>query len=140
MKKVCIVGAMNIKHMSLISLYTKYFDDNGISYDLIFMDRYGIDEKSTATNKYTLHVNMNREWSKFKKLLVYIKFRKYAKSIIFKNKYDIVITWQTFTAYLLADILMTKYKDRYIVNVRDYIIENIPIVKYLLKKWLKSQL
>lgn len=137
MKRICIVGAMNIRHMSLISLYTKFFDDNEISYDLIYMDRYGIEEKSSAQNKYCLRVTMDRSWHKLRKLMVYLKFRRFAKRVLLKEKYDIVITWQTFTAYLLADILLTKLKGKYVVNVRDYIAENFPPVKWLLKLLVK---
>ena len=40
MKKICILSAVNIKHMSLISIYTKYFKENGMDYDVIYMDKY----------------------------------------------------------------------------------------------------
>ena len=42
--KICIIGTSNIKHISLISLYTKYFDQHGMAYDIIYLDRYGIEE------------------------------------------------------------------------------------------------
>lgn len=137
MKRICIVGAMNVKHMSLISLYTHVLDGNGVPYDLIYMDRYGIEEKTTAANKYCLRVTMDRHWHKLKKLMVYLRFRRFARGILSRENYDVVITWQTFTAYLLADILMRKYKGRFVINVRDYIAENIPPVTWLLGRLVR---
>lgn len=42
--KVCILSAVNIKHMSLITLYTEVLKQQGIEYDIIYMDKYGEDE------------------------------------------------------------------------------------------------
>ena len=45
--KICIIGTSNIKHISLISLYTKYFDQHGMAYDIIYLDRYGIEDNGS---------------------------------------------------------------------------------------------
>lgn len=136
MSKICIVGATNLKHMSLISLYTKYFDENNIPYDLIYLDRYDIDEENNAENVYKLNVKRDIKSKKIYKLIDFIKFRRFAAKYIKDNKYQFVITWQLTTAYILFGVLGRGHK--YIVNVRDYIMENNPIIKFMLKKLVKK--
>lgn len=136
MSKICILGASNIKHISLISLYTKYFDKQQIPYDIIYMDRYGIEEKTNAQNQFRYKSNIIS--SKFDKIKAFLGFRRFCKKILKKNKYQCVITWQTTVAYLLADVLLSKYKHKYIVNIRDYIAENNKIIRLILKKLVKE--
>ena len=136
MSKICIIGASNIKHMSLISLYTTFFEANGIAYDIIYMDRYGIEEKTGAQNQFCYHASPIK--SKKDKIREFIRFRFFAKNKIKKNNYDLIITWQTTSAYLFADILLGKYKSRFIVNVRDYVAENNKVIRFVLKMLLKK--
>lgn len=46
--RVCIVGIQNIKHMTTVSVYTELLKKHNIDYDIIYMDKYGIQEKSSA--------------------------------------------------------------------------------------------
>lgn len=136
--KICIIGTSNLKHISLISLYTKYFDLHQIPYDIIYLDRYGIEEKTTAVNVYR-YTEVNTP-KKIGKLKMFMHFRKYAKVILKKNNYSYVITWQTTGAYLFADILLRWYKNHYVVNIRDYVVENNKFFYWLLHKLVKSAL
>ena len=44
MARIAILSAVNIKHMSLISLYTEILKKNGVKYDIIYMDKYNEDD------------------------------------------------------------------------------------------------
>lgn len=134
--KICIIGTSNLKHISLISLYTKFFDKHNVPYDIVYLDRYGIEEKTTASNVYRF--TYVPKAGKVNKLLMFASFRKYANKILKANKYDTVITWQTTGAYLFADILLRRFKGRYIVNVRDYVIENNRFFHWLLAKLVNN--
>lgn len=136
MSKICILGVSNIKHISLISLYTKYFDKKQIPYDIIYMDRYGIKEETNAQTLFCY--KSDKISSRYDKIKAFMEFRRFAKKILKKNKYRCVITWQTTSAYLFADVLLTKYKHRYIVNVRDYVAENNKIIRVILRQLVKK--
>ena len=136
MSKICIVGTSNLKHISLISLYTCIFDELDIPYDVVYTARYGIKEKSSAKRQYCYSAKgMKTRLAKIKELL---RFRRFTKKIIKKNKYDFIITWQTTCAYLFFDILFFKFNKRYIVNIRDYVIENNKFFYFLLKLLVKN--
>lgn len=134
--KICIIGTSNLKHISLISLYTKFFDKHNVPYDIVYLDRYGIEEKTTASNVYRF--TYVPKAGKVNKLLMFRSFRKYANKILKANNYDTVITWQTTGAYLFADILLKRFKGRYVVNVRDYVIENNRFFHWLLAKLVRN--
>lgn len=136
MSRICIIGTSNIKHISLISLYTRFFDDNGIDYDIIYVDRYDIEERISAENIY--RYRMDGKSSGAGKLIGFLKFKKYAERIIKENDYDLLITWQSSCAYLFSSLLNGKYKNRHIVNIRDYIAENNYFIKSMLKKLVST--
>lgn len=136
--KICIIGTSNLKHISLISLYTKFFNDNGIKFDLIYLDRYGINEESTAENIYR-YTDIDNKGT-LGKIRMFFRFRKYVLKILKKNRYDYIITWQTTGAYLFADILIRLYRKSYVVNIRDYVIEKNVFFRILLKKIIKNSL
>lgn len=136
MSKVCIVGASNIKHISLISLYTRYLNEHSIPYDIIYLDRYGIEEQTTAQNQYCFRANMRI--GKIKKLWTFWRFRHFVIDRLKCKDYDLVITWQATTAYLLCGFLGRKYRGKFVMNIRDYIMENNPFVRALLKRQLKQ--
>ena len=50
MKKICILSAVNIKHMAMISLYTERLLRNNIEFDIVYMDKYGESEEFPAKN------------------------------------------------------------------------------------------
>jgi len=138
--KICILSTVNIKHMSLISLYTDYFDRKNIAYDLIYIDKYDEEEKITAQNIYKYIIKVERNWNRLKKLFIYLGFRRYAKSVINANKYDFIIVWNTFTALMFTNFLSTIMKKKYCINIRDYCMEKNPIVYQRVKKVIKNSL
>lgn len=135
--KICILSIVNIKHMTASSLYTDYFDETSVKYDLIYIDKYSIEEKSSAENLYRFKLSIKQSWSRKRKVVEYFKFRKFAKRILIENDYDLIITWGTETAYLFSDILYLRYPNKFIINIRDYANVSNPIKKQILKFLVK---
>lgn len=125
MKKICILSAVNIRHMSLISLYTNIFQKEGVEYDIIYMDKYGEDEDFSAKRKFRYVNVINSTWPKWYKVFRYFKFRRYAIRILDRNQYDFVVVWNDVAIFMFADYLARKYKNRYCLNVRDYCSQHI---------------
>ncbi len=117
--RVCIIGIQNIKHMTLISMYTDFFKKNGIEYDLIYIDKYGIDEKNSARKVYKFETTNYIYKTIFGKIIKGILFKKFAIKAIKENQYDFIVIWREQTASMFADFLCKNYKDRFCVNIRD---------------------
>jgi len=119
MKKIAILSAVNIKHMSLISLYTDILKEKGIEYDIIYMDKYNEDEYFECAHKYRYVNPVNQKWLRLLKKLKYMTFYPYAAKILKKNQYDLIIVWNDVAIFMFAGLLPRKYKGRYCLNVRD---------------------
>lgn len=134
MKKIVILSAVNIKHMSLISLYTDFLEKNKINYDIIYMDKYNEKEKIGANKIYRYINPINKKKGFIYKILKYFKFKKYAKTILEKNKYDFIIVWND-VAIIMFGLYLAKYwPKKYCLNCRDYFGEKIFPIFYIFKK------
>lgn len=124
--------------MSLISIYTKYFEEHGIEYDIIYMDKYNEEEEIGAKNIYRFVNVIYRKWSKIHKVIKYSKFISYAKKIIKREKYDKIIVWNDVAILMFGMFLARQFKHKYCLNCRDYNGENHPIVYYVFKKVIEN--
>lgn len=136
--KICILSTVNMKHMTLISLYTSYFEQQGLSYDIICVDKYGDQEKHGAKQFYAFPLGIKRDWPVLKKVFYYLKFKKFGEGILERNKYDFIIVWNTYTAILFSKTLLVRHNKKYCLNIRDYAHENNPLVKYVVKKLVRK--
>lgn len=131
--KICILSVVNIKHMSQIQLFTSFLDRNSIEYDLVYVDKYGAEEKSNAAHVYRYVTKVNRSWSVGRKILSYLRFRRYAKKIIKEGGYEYLIVWRTETAYLFLDLLLLRFRKKFALNIRDYFHENNILFRQITK-------
>lgn len=120
MKKIAILSAVNIKHMSLISLYTSILDAHGIPYDIIYMDKYGEEEAVGARNVYRFENVIDHGWSRTKKILRHFRFYGYAKKVLERNQYDFIIVWNDVAIVMFGLYLARRWKGKYCLNVRDF--------------------
>ncbi|MGF2021808.1 capsular biosynthesis protein, partial [Staphylococcus aureus] len=58
----------------------------------------------------------------------------YAMKILKENHYDFVIVWGSYTGHLFKSFLEKHYKNKFILNIRDYFFENNKLIKYRMKK------
>lgn len=134
-KKVCFISLGNLYLCPYISKYISLID---CDYDVIYWNRHGIDEDIGAKNTYSFNHKMDEGVSKASKLLGYFKFRKHALNIVKKNDYDGLILLQTSVGILLQTILRRKYKGKYILDIRDYTMENNFVFYSLVKSLVRN--
>lgn len=118
-KKICILSAVNIRHMSLISIYTQLMKQNGIEYDIIYMDKYDEEEHFECAHRYRYVNKIEKNWPSIVKMVKYMMFLPYAAKILNANQYDFVIVWNDVAIFMFADYLSRKYPGKYCLNVRD---------------------
>lgn len=119
MKKIAILSSVNIKHMTLISLYTDLMKQHGIEYDIIYMDKYGEDEAFECAHKFRYSCVVKQNMPKIVKELKYMSFVPYAKRKLRQGKYDFVIVWNDVAIFQFGAYLAKHFKGRYCLNVRD---------------------
>ena len=119
MKKIAILSAVNIRHMSLISLYTDILRERGIEYDIIYMDKYGEDEDFECRKKYRYVNVVKQNWPRPYKALKYMMFRPWAEKIMKRENYDFIIVWNDVAIFMFGSFLARHFKGKYCLNVRD---------------------
>lgn len=119
MKKVAILSAVNIKHISLISLYTDLMKKLGVEYDIIYMDKYGEDEPFDCAHKYRYTCVVKQTLPRLVKEAKYMSFVPFAKRKLLQGKYDFVIVWNDVAIFQFGEFLAKHFKGRYCLNVRD---------------------
>lgn len=129
-KKICFVSLNNLYLSPYLEKYTSIMD---CRIDVIYWNRHSIKEDLDAATIHPFNFKTSEDASKLEKLRGYMCFKKFASKIIKKNKYDGVVLLQTSCGILLSSILKTKYKYKYILDIRDYTMEN-NIIFYIIEK------
>lgn len=124
--KVLILSVSDKRHMPMIAPFIDYLEKNAIQYDIIRSNRYETQKGDLMMTSHrlgkTYEVNMTMDISKSRKidkLIPFLKFRRIAKKIIRKEKYNYIIAWNENTIALFADILSFKYAGNCCLNIRD---------------------
>ncbi|WP_414055455.1 capsular biosynthesis protein [Macrococcus equi] len=131
--RIAIISSANIMHMTLISHYTNLIDLKDHTLDLIYMDKYGESEDFEANNIFRYETKVNADDNKLVKIKKYYGFKKFVKTVINNNDYDLYIIWNSYTAQLLGPKFFKNIKGNYILNIRDYTYEK----NYLIFKRLE---
>lgn len=117
MKKVAILSLTDLRHVTMIKIYTDYFDKEGIQYDIICTARYADSETKYRDATVYSYRASEISASNATKMLKYIEFRKYAISVMKKNRYAYTVVWGEHTAAIFSSFL--KKYGPYCVNIRD---------------------
>ena len=117
--KTAIVAFNNIKFSPYVFPYVNYLKSIDADVDLIYADRGGFKEHIDGVNLRPTAWNGNVH-----KALNFISFRNTVKKILKSEEYDFVFVLTTFPAVLLSGYLASEYKDRYLVDIRDFTYES----------------
>lgn len=122
----CFIFPGNVFSTPYLQRYLDLFEG---TYDFISWNAACIDENTNARKHYRLNYRFTPSDSKIHKLLGYAKFKWFATNILRRNDYDHVVCLTGNAAVLLSRILITKYRKRYIVDIRDYYKEHITLYR-----------
>lgn len=134
--KVGIVVFSNIITAPYLYSYVEVFRGSDICFDVVYFDRKNnpdIVDFNTIYFSLALQNNQN----KFVKFFFFWKFFAFLKKTILKNKYDFLIILTSVPACFLSSFLINNYNRKYIIDIRDYSYERIPVYKFLLTRALR---
>lgn len=135
--KACIVSYDEYLNIPYVKDYEAILNEHKIKYDFIFWNRSDLHEFN-----YKGHNAYNFNWktkkSKLSKIIPFFLWSRFARGVIKKNSYDFLIICTTVPAILLVDILIKKYRGKYLLDIRDFTYENISIYKYFESKIINA--
>lgn len=134
-----IICLGDIRYSPYIEKYTDILKNNNSDYEFIFWDRFPQKKiKYDGNNLNIFSYPLSDEVKLTKKIFAFLKFRKYAKKVILQKKYDKLIVLTTLTGIVLFDVLLTKYKKKYVYDYRDASYEYFLGFKTLFKQLAKN--
>ena len=140
-KKVCIVSYCNLYLLPYVKFYLETIKKSGYECDLLYWDRdVNNDEKYKydGCKKVLYQKRISSNTRAFKKIIGYIAATAFFKKVLKRNNYDRVVFLQTHAAVLCKSILLKKYKNRFVVDIRDYTLENYKLYRVNEEKVLKA--
>ena len=132
--RVLIAGFTTKKYMPYLDKYLEVLKQHSCDYDIVYMDRSDDSESVKIGNEYYFNYKMpieKRIWSKF---LPYWGYMCYVGKILREGDYDKIIFLTTAPAVLLAKFYLNKYKNKYILDYRDYTFEKIGLYRKLVER------
>lgn len=132
-----IICFLSTRYAQFANKYLDILEKNNIQYEFIFWNREG-DYKGDKENWISFNEKVNSFQPFYKKISSFIKYSIFMRKKIKEKKYDKLIVLISQTAIPLADILLFKYKKRYIFDYRDVTYENIKPYRWLINKIVKN--
>ena len=119
MKDILLVGFFSKNESPYIDFYRKWLSEQDVTYDVLYFERYG-HKSEGASNEIVFSEYCPTGGSKVKKLGTMKRYAMFLRKLIRTGKYKGLIVFATVPAFMIADILLKKYKGRYILDIRDY--------------------
>lgn len=137
--KILLVDSAKLKYSPYISFYTENLDKVNNEVHLLYWNR---DLKSEDTSRFegiVLHEFQRFQEDdvpKLKKVINFIRFRKYVKRVLKEHQFDFVIVFSP--APMLSDLLVRKFKERYIYDYRDSTYERFAPFRRIIARLVNS--
>jgi len=133
MVKACIITYDEYINIPYVKIYEDLLHQNSIIYDMVLWNRSGNDKISKTYAKNLFLFKWYTKKSKILKILPFLLWRRFVKKILQENHYDFLVVCTTIPAVLLYEELTRKFKNNYLLDIRDFTYENNFFYRYLLK-------
>lgn len=132
--KVLLLGFTKISYMPYMYFYIEQLKQNDCEVHLIYWKR---DDNRDTEEPKDVVVHMFDKYQQdtvpiYNKLGSFHKYRRYALNILKKHTFDLIVVLHSTPGVLLSDVLVRKYKKRYILDYRDFTYENLTVYKKII--------
>lgn len=135
MGKICFV---NPDSLNVTPYFSQYLDCCDEDYEVIYWDRSSLN-RSPLPNEHVFRsaVDSSNPLGKLVQLAKgYWGFKTFASKILKSGDYRRVVALTGNTGAILSGVLGKRYPGRYLVDVRDFFLENLPPYRHLEKRAL----
>lgn len=140
--KVLLLGFTKISYMPYMHFYIEQMKLNKCEISLLYWDRDGKADSDLpdGITPYKFSSYIEDSIPLRCKISSFIKYRRYAKEVLRKYKFDLLVIMHSTPGIVLYDILRKKYRKRYILDYRDFTYENIRLYKYFIQKLVNNSI
>lgn len=141
MKKILILGFTKLAYMPYLNFYLDALKDEDVEIHILTWHRNQEPDIRLHDSKITVHSFLCPqldEVPKARKIGSFIKYRRFAKSVIRQGKFERLIVLHTLPAVLIADALLGSFRNRFILDYRDYTYEDFAPFKAVIGQLTKA--
>lgn len=127
MKKILFLGFTKISYMPYMNIYLDSLGEGSIV-DLVYWDRDGKGDSPMPPcirRAWKYEGRVEETWGVRRKLSHFWHYRRLALRAMRSDKYDLVVALHSTPALTVADRLLGRYRDRFILDFRDLSHEHI---------------
>lgn len=133
--KILLMGFSKIKYMPYLRFYLDNIDRQRHDVHVLYWNRDRESESLNGFDYVTFH-----EFSRYQqdnvpassKIPNFIRYRRFAKKLIRKERFDFIVSLHSFPGVLISDLLTRRYRDQYIFDYRDATYENNRFFKQII--------
>ena len=140
MKKSSSICFINLDSINVTPYFAQYRKCLRSDYDLIYWDRGKHDCATGAKNsfRYKSAAPSNSTSNLMTLAKGYLGFRRFATRILRQDNYQRVVALTGNCAVLLSPILCKKYSGRFIIDIRDYFLEDFRPYRWVEEKTIDA--
>jgi hypothetical protein len=121
--KICIVTYSDYFNIPYIHKYEKILQESHIKYDIILWNRSENYHLFENTNNYFIFQEKVKR-NKLSKIIPFLKWKHFVLCILKQKQYDKLILLTTVPSVLISRYLLSHYKEKYLLDIRDFTYEN----------------
>jgi hypothetical protein len=110
----------------------------GLDYKIIIWNRVGDIKNDDDAHIIQYKLHQDTRITKNKKIIGFVNYGIFVRKQIKKYKFDKLIVLCTLTGFLLLDLLLGQYRNKFIYDIRDASYENIGVFKKIESKLIGS--
>lgn len=127
--KVLIVDTVSYDRAPYLQYYIKACKEKNVPFDLFLWNRDMNGGLQKDKNIFTMNCVCPFGGSKLKKIFPMLKYRKALLQTIKNNHYTHLVLVNTLAPEMISSYVLSHYKGKYILDIRDYTYERISIYK-----------
>lgn len=132
--KIGIIAFSGRNNMPYLKYYADIIKNEKVNYECVFWDRFTNGKTEKINNEYTLHIKCLPGGNKTGKIIPMLKYKYIVEKIIKKEQYTHLIILTTLPGVLINKVLLNRFKNKYILDIRDYTYEKYEFYKNIVDK------
>lgn len=135
--RILIIGFTKLAYMPYMNFYLEALQDSDAEIHILCWNRDEEPDITPSNKSIIIHEfkkNQPDEIAKITKIRSFLRYRKYTLSIINAIQFDKIIILHTLPAVLINDIILKKYRNKFILDYRDYTYEGFAPFRRIIEK------
>ena len=138
--KILVMGFTKLKYMPYMNFYLENIGCETNEVHLLYWNRDGKEEIALPfpVSLHEFHYLQEDDVPKYQKLGGFVKYRSFALELLKAQKFDFIVVLHSLPGVLVSGYLTRHYRNRFILDYRDFTYENLSFFKKTVHKLVNA--